>query len=64
MAGTAVGRSGGEARSRRANMARYLLKRGSLVSSNVLSSSGIDGSFAACGSGGAGSIDTKSLCSC
>lgn len=55
------GEVGGEARSRRPNMARYLWKRGSLVSSSVFSRSGIEGSLASRGIGGAGSIEVKSL---
>lgn len=62
-AGTAVGRSGGEERSRNANMARYLWKSGSPVSSSVCLSSGMECSFAVKGVGGAGSMDVKSLLS-
>jgi hypothetical protein len=58
-AGTAVGRSGGEARSRRPNIALYRTKSGNLVSRNAVSRSSIDSAFSI---GGAGSIDAKSLC--
>ena len=60
-ASTAVSRSGGEERSRRANIARYRWKRGSFVSSSVSCSSGIACFSDVCGSGGAGSMDAKSL---
>jgi hypothetical protein len=57
-AGTAVGRSGGEARSLRPNIALYLKNNGSLVSSNDFSKLSID---LDCSTGGAGSIEAKSL---
>lgn len=61
IAGIAVGRSGGDAKSLRPNMALYLRNRGCFVSSNDFSSSSIDGCWEFCGSGGAGSIEAKLL---
>ena len=60
-AGIAVGRSGGEERSRRANMALYRSKRGNRVFNNLSCSSGIESGRGDCVRGGAGSIDVKSL---
>lgn len=60
-AGTAVGRSGGEARSRSVNIARYLLNNGRLVSSNVFSKISMEEPASI---GGAGSIEVKSLDMC
>ena len=61
MAGIAVGRSGGEARSRRANIARYREKSGEVVSRRRDWSSGIECRWESCGREGAGSIEVKSL---
>src|SRR5208282_1104905 len=58
MAGMAVGRSGGDARSLRPNIALYLRNNGRFVSSNDFSRFSIDCDWSI---GGAGSIDAKSL---
>ena len=57
-AGMAEGRSGGDARSLRPNIALYRRNNGRVVSSNAFSSFSIDSH---CLLGGAGSIDAKSL---
>ena len=56
-----MGRWGGEERSRSVNMALYRSKRGSCVLISLACRSEIDEYSVSCASGGAGSIDVKSL---